>query len=163
MTAFDKFASAPSAPLGGRFLVVDDDAVARFIFSHWAAHWDLEGFYAADARVALGNPWHMRVNLAVIDYHLPDLNGLALIEELRNAARAAGHAPPRFALHSTDLDMREPARLAGVDFFLPKPLRTSDLYFALQCAGCRPEASPREAGDLSRFERQRIALTAAAF
>jgi CheY-like chemotaxis protein len=142
----------------GRVLVVDDDAIARLILTRWMEIWDLKSVFCADASSALGPIQSLPFQLAIIDYNLPEMNGLELIRRLRESCAHHGFAAPAFALHTTDFDRREDARREGVDYFLEKPLVSADLLLAIRQSGCRPRVSERESADVNHATQLRVSL-----
>lgn len=70
-----------------KILLVDDDAVTHFIIKRMADHaklnWEIKAFlHPADALWAL-NDERWQPQLAIIDHHLPEINGVSFVELLR--------------------------------------------------------------------------------
>jgi len=121
-------------------LVVDDNATNLRILEEMLASWHMspttmdrptaalaELERAADA----GEPYP----LAILDAVMPEIDGFALIDEIRRQARLADTA----IMLLTSVDRPEDAtrcRELGIAAYLRKPITQSELFNAmLQCAG----------------------------
>jgi GAF domain-containing protein/DNA-binding response OmpR family regulator len=131
---------------GKRLLVVDDNATNRRILTLQAAKWgmavrDCEAPAEALRILAAGG----RFDLAILDMHMPGMDGA----ELARAIRAAGHTLPLVLFSS--LGRREAGDASGMDLFaatLAKPLHQSQLFdtlVTLLAADAAPRAAPRSA------------------
>ncbi|MCP5249143.1 MAG: response regulator [Candidatus Accumulibacter sp.] len=125
---------------GLRVLVVDDNASNREILAHQLAGWSMTYSGAADARTALqrlreAEPCHF--DLAILDLHMPEIDGLALAKAIKRESRWA--ALPLIMLSSVSVASDHPDRqLAPIDCYLTKPVRQSDLYDAIATAMSAP-------------------------
>jgi len=109
---------------GKRILVVDDNATNRRILALQTAKWGMVVHDAASPQGALQVLAAHAFDLAIIDMHMPGMDGTELAQRMR----AAGHAMPLVLF--TSLGRRE----AGDTLFvatLAKPLRQSQLYDTL--------------------------------
>ena len=125
--------------VGRRILVVDDNATNRRILVLQAAKWGLHADDSESPVLALQMLEQNRYDLAIIDMHMPGMDGLMLAERLR----AAGHRLPLVLF--TSLGRREVGigeqGQAGHAHGLPlanlfaatlhKPLRQSQLFDTL--------------------------------
>ena len=137
---------------GTRALVVDDRAVNRRVLEEQLAGWRMRAGTAASAAEALEALRRAReeadpYEIALLDYQLPDRDGLSLAQELR--------ANPAFAgvvlLMLSSVGVRPAEDGAGpVDAWLVKPVRPSVLYNALvnavarRAGGRAPPTGPAE-------------------
>jgi signal transduction histidine kinase/DNA-binding response OmpR family regulator/HPt (histidine-containing phosphotransfer) domain-containing protein len=127
----------PDSPpdLAGRsVLVVDDNATNREIVVRRAESWGMRPVEAAspgEALTALGTG--LTVDLAVLDMHMPDMDGV----ELAEAIRAEGFSFPLVMLSSL-LQTHDGEGLFAAS--LTKPIRPSQLYDAVvgALAGLEP-------------------------
>ncbi len=134
-------------PRSPKVLVVEDDAVARLILARWFDRWEVSyDIFASPTEVMTRlsqNPYC----LALIDFHLPRMNGVELVREMRAAAKRYQYQPPTFAIHTTDTDARDSARMENIEWFLVKPVPHQRLASVLLQSGCAPsfrEDSPAE-------------------
>ena len=120
---------------GVHVLVVDDNHTNRVILDQTLAGWSVRSSACSGAREALAELSRAaaagdRYELAILDYHMPEMDGLDLARSIRDHP----------ALRSTKLILltssarRGDARVArgsGIDGFLTKPVKTSALYDCL--------------------------------
>ena len=129
-----------ATPAGGHLLVVEDDADAARVLREMLS---LEGFtadVASSARQALSLARGGAYDAALVDLHLPDADGIALIRALR--ARPETRALPVVVV-SGDLGQRSMARGRSLEVldWMEKPFdqaRVHDAVAALTRAGSRP-------------------------
>ncbi len=123
-------ASAPivGVDLAGRHvLVVDDNATNRRILDTLLLRWGMTAESTGSSREALG--WVSQgkpFDLAILDMHMPELDGIALATAIR--ASTAGAAVPIVILSS--LGMHDRANDA-ISAFLIKPVKPSALHDTL--------------------------------
>ena len=129
-----------------RVLVVDDNHTNRVILEQSLAGWSVqvracdggrEALREMARAVAVGDPYQ----LAILDYHMPEMDGL----ELARAIRADRLLRKTKLVLLTSSARRGDGRLArgiGIDAFLTKPVRTAALYDCLTAvlAGAHPAA-----------------------
>ena len=121
---------------GTRILIVDDHATNRFILNSQLASWGAETFCANSglAALALLNQQEQDrtpIDLAILDIHMPDMNGLMLADAIKS--NAAMRHVCLVALSS--IDSRPEGEGAGQGRFmawLRKPVRQSLLRDCLQ-------------------------------
>lgn len=114
---------------GSRVLVVDDNRTNRAILQRQLASWHMEPLMAASADEALHLLDHgCRVDLAILDMQMPDVDGVALARALR--LRPSTARVPLVLL--TSLGRTEAgADDAGFSGTLAKPVKPSVLYDTL--------------------------------
>jgi GAF domain-containing protein/CheY-like chemotaxis protein len=140
--AADLVAQAPVrlVDLSGRHvLVVDDNATNRRIMMKQIERWGMAGRDSGSPREALR--WvdgGERFDLAIVDLHMPELDGIALATALR--ASPAGASTSVVVLSSLGVHERASDAVAA---FLVKPVKPSALYDALATAlAGEPNAVP---------------------
>ncbi|GAC1531281.1 MAG: hypothetical protein NVS3B12_07020 [Acidimicrobiales bacterium] len=127
-------AASATALDGLRVLVVDDNATNRKILDQSLRSWRMrptcvEG--GPQALAALGAAAsESGIDVAILDYHMPDMDGLELAQTIKADRRIAA---TRLVLLTSsgrrgDANM---AKQAGIDAFLTKPVRQSALYDCL--------------------------------
>jgi signal transduction histidine kinase/CheY-like chemotaxis protein/signal transduction protein with GAF and PtsI domain len=130
------------APLQGkRILVVDDNATNRRILALQTAKWGMAVLDTEDPATALQMVGSERFDLAILDMHMPGIDGTALAARIREA----GHALPLVLFSS--LGRREAADSLFAAT-LSKPLHQSQLFDTLvsllgteAAAGTAPRAA----------------------
>ena len=125
----------PAALRGLRALVVDDNQTNRLILTELLSQWGMAPEQAASGNEALkllASESHGSApfRLALIDADMPEMDGFALAERVKNTAEAS--ALSMFMLSSTmqagDIARSREAGLAG---FLTKPVQPSELLDAI--------------------------------
>lgn len=140
--------AAPSPVLadlrGVRVLVVDDNAINRRVLGEMLSGWDAIPT-AADSPAAglsaFGDAAESsrRFEVVVLDFNMPDMDGLELCRQLRN--QPGGADVPVLLLSSSSNERIQDLKDAGVTLALPKPVKRATLYKALtQLLGGRDAA-----------------------
>ena len=111
---------------GKRVLIVDDNASNRLLLKLQTERWGMRARDTNSPAVALewivqGDPF----DVALLDYQMPEMDGIALAREIR-AVRGA-HAPVLMLLSSTGQSLASAHADAGFAAGLSKPLRLSHL------------------------------------
>jgi CheY-like chemotaxis protein len=150
-TANLEVAPAPGAagrarlPEGLRVLVVDDSGMNRAILAAYLGSRELRCELAGSGREALaalreavreGDP----MELVVLDFHMPEMNGLELATAIRGDASLRG---TRLVMLTSTGDNRSAAREAGIEHYLTKPVRRARLLEAVaEAMGTETAAVP---------------------
>ncbi len=132
-----KVRSAPSrtALQGVRVLVVDDNKTNRVILEQNLKVWGARSESFSGAREALAGLRHAvaagdAFQLAVLDYQMPEMDGIGLARALRSDPALDDVRLVLLTSSARPGDTRA-AQEAGIRAFLTKPARTSDLYDCL--------------------------------
>ncbi|MEG4026175.1 response regulator [Microcoleus sp. S13C4] len=117
---------------GKRVLIVDDNATNRRILTLQAQSWGMVARASASARLALD--WLAAkegFDLAVLDMQMPEMDGLALAEQIRRYPDC--EKLPLVMLTSIGRQEINPPTMQEMDFaaFLNKPIKQSQLYNVL--------------------------------
>ncbi|MFH1568574.1 MAG: response regulator [Gemmatimonadota bacterium] len=112
-----------------RILVVDDTPANREILEHQAASWHMQPVAVSSGPEALallerGEPF----DLAILDLHMPGMDGLALAERIR---QLRGDAELPLILLSSLSHLPGDGREALFSALLTKPIKASQLYNSL--------------------------------
>jgi PAS domain S-box-containing protein len=122
----------PVALHGARIICVDDNTINREIVKRQVEAWHLECDVASNAAEALsmlkkaageGRPYE----LAIIDYLMPGMNGVELIQIMRELKEIAHTQVIILSSMGSTFSAQELSNL-GVAVSLPKPLRQGKLY-----------------------------------
>ncbi len=143
-------AAAPAAALDpappARILVVDDEYGVR---SAVRTILELEGYDvqdAADGAKAMAFVNAGDWDIALLDYRLPDTDGLTLHKEI---AATGKQVMTCMITAYADIDLACAATFQGIDFFLPKPFMPDDLLSVIETLVKRKQA---------RAEQERLRL-----
>lgn len=117
-------------PTFKKALIVDDQVsmceMGRFLLNSW----DIDTVSAASPREALKVVAEDDFDLFILDYVLPEMDGLELAQKIRESDRARGARIILLtAFHEAGLG--EKAISSGCDAYLTKPLRQQQLYDCL--------------------------------
>jgi len=83
-------------------------------------------------------------SLLLLDLHMPGMDGFGVIRALRQSElRSGGHLPVIALTARSRREDRERCLAAGMDGFLPKPLRSSALWQAMEPFTTLPQAAKR--------------------
>ncbi|MCE0534968.1 response regulator [Kineosporia rhizophila] len=115
-------------------LVVDDNEVNRLVMTTQLTRWGMRPVAAGSADEALDMLTHRSApaggyDLAVVDMHMPDKDGITLIEQIRRVPALAG-LPVVLVSSGAEVD-ENTAAAHGIAARLTKPVRQSDLFGAL--------------------------------
>lgn len=148
---------------GLRGLIIDDDmntcqsAAAMLRQIGMRSEWCMHGKEAV-ARTEEAIRIHDRFQVYIIDWLMPDMNG---IEIARRVRKIAGDEVPIILLSAYDwTDIEKEAREAGITDFISKPMFLSDLYDKLSraCSDETPEPMPEDAEKKAAGEGKRLLL-----
>jgi signal transduction histidine kinase/CheY-like chemotaxis protein len=139
--------AAPAAPAGEevpsqpaqadatRILVAEDNPVNQMVVESLLAKKGYSVTLAADGKEAVDWMGRDRFDLVLMDVQMPNMDGLEASIAIRELERTGDRRVPILALtaHATKGD-REKCLAAGMDGYLAKPVRSKDLYDAIEAA-----------------------------
>jgi signal transduction histidine kinase/DNA-binding response OmpR family regulator len=112
-------------------LVIDDNFNNRTILEHTLLHWGIKftGVESGYAGVELLNQKN-KFDLIIVDYHMPEINGMDTIKLIREKLDATDYDQPIMMLHSSsdDISLYDLAKSLRVKFMLTKPIKQDELY-----------------------------------
>jgi CheY-like chemotaxis protein len=115
-------------------LVIDDNLNNRTILEHTLLHWGINftGVESGYTGLELLNQ-NNKFDLIIVDYHMPEMNGMDTIKLIREKLDATNFDQPIMMLHSSsdDISLYELAKLHRVRFMLTKPIKQDELYHYL--------------------------------
>jgi two-component system, sensor histidine kinase and response regulator len=136
-----------------RILVAEDNDFNRELLEHLLGRRGHSVAVATDGREALSMLSREAFDLMQVDIHMPELDGLEVVRRVRDEERSAGPSVrlPVIALTATStLGDRELCLAAGMDDYLTKPLRTVELWAAIdRVLRDRPPGTPNSPSLLS--------------
>ncbi len=118
-----------------RVLVIDDSRAMRAILRQMLGGSGFEVAEAADGREGLRRLRELGVpDLVVVDWNMPEMDGLAFVKELRaDAAHAA--VPVLMVTTETEMARMAEALEAGASEYVMKPFSREDLLSKLDLLG----------------------------
>jgi PAS domain S-box-containing protein len=131
---------------GLQALIVDDNATNRSILTENLKTWGMNPVSASSGPEALAVLRAAAKNgesfdVAILDFHMPDMDGLQLARAIRDDASIKDTRLLLLTSSGKRGDARE-ARQVGIEAYLTKPVRTSSLYDCLaMVTGMEPEAN----------------------
>ena len=149
-----------------RILLAEDNPVNRDVALSMLENLGCRADVAADGHEVLAAIKREAYDLVLMDCQMPRMDGFTATEEIRSREREGGRRIPIVALTASAMEEdRDRCLAAGMDDFLPKPLRVEALRDALDrwfapAAGIRQGGgsghAPKEEGDAS-IDRKAIA------
>ena len=125
-----------SAPAALRMLVAEDNAVNRQLAVALLAKLGYEADVVENGREALDALERVTYDVVLMDVQMPELDGLEATRRIRERFRST-HGPTIIAMTANAMEGdREECLAAGMDDYLPKPIRLEELSRVL--ARCRP-------------------------
>ena len=111
-----------------RILVVEDDENARTLLEHILYDGGYEPLLAADGTEALDVLDRKYVDLILLDLKMPNMDGYALIEQLR---RAGSELPVLVLTASQSMADKKRGFVLGADDYLTKPIDDEELLLRI--------------------------------
>lgn len=111
-----------------RVLIVDDNHDFRVLIREVLEASGYEVISAADATTAITHLFHSQPDLVLIDYDMPQVNGLEMLSHLSGMKKSWQKLPPLIMMtgHS-QLELVQKSAEIGVVDFIVKPVRTATL------------------------------------
>ena len=128
-------------------LVIDDDPrVARSVRRLLQDHPEVEVLVAEDGASGLRQAAIHAPDLALVDWMLPDMDGLDVVREMKRWPRSLQPRTVVTMTGSSAKPLQEPARALGMGRVLQKPLRSEDLQRVMGSAlkGKAPAIAARD-------------------
>lgn len=136
----------PSAATGprARVLVAEDHAVNQLLTTTLLQRWGHEVCLAADGAQAVTLHAERHFDIVLMDVHMPGMSGLDATRRMRQHEQQSGRPrTPIIALTASAMeDDRRLGLDAGMDDYLTKPLRATELLRALQRHLSQGHATP---------------------
>jgi PAS domain S-box-containing protein len=144
----------PASLSGRRVLVVDDNATNRYVLREMLSAWGCVTEEAADgweglARLRAAAEGARSYDLALVDFQMPEMDGMALARQVGSDPRIAG--VPLVLLTSIP-QHAETGGIGGFAACLAKPIRQAVLLETLVAVVSRRETGTRD--NVTRFRRR---------
>lgn len=129
-----------------RVLVIDDNSNNRMILEHTFKHWGID-FVGCDGGLAAIEVLNTaeRFDLIIVDYHMPDIDGIETIRRVRQDSRFSPEKQAVIMLHSSsdDIAIHDAARDLNIQFSLTKPVKSDELHRLLKNIEFQPEVDTK--------------------
>jgi CheY-like chemotaxis protein len=112
-----------------KVLLAEDNPVNQVVAARLLERRGHQVTVAANGREAVAAAERESFDLVLMDVQMPEMDGLEATATIREAETGTGRHLPIFAMtaHAMKGD-EERCRMAGMDGYLPKPIRPADLY-----------------------------------
>ncbi|NEV60779.1 ATP-binding protein [Thiorhodococcus minor] len=114
-----------------RVLVAEDNEIAAKVLTSFLTRLGVEHTRFRDGEAALGAALEGDYQLALVDIHMPQLDGVGFAQRMRGA-QGARRLPIVALTANASEDERQRCLAAGMDDFLSKPVRPAELHRVLQ-------------------------------
>jgi DNA-binding response OmpR family regulator len=112
-----------------KVLIADDEEILRMLICDSLEDLELELDTAEDGAAALQLIVSNRYDLIILDYMMPQLTGIDVLNRMDDAVK---HSSAILMLTAkTQESDRQAAKEAGVQYFIPKPFSPTDLVAAV--------------------------------
>lgn len=113
-----------------RVLIVDDNDSNRKLLLEYLKYWGMEGKETDNGISALRLLEEETFDLMIIDYHMPYVDGLGVIQMIRERMHVLPQTMPLILLHSSteDVYIKKKSKELGVRYIMVKPVSGDRLY-----------------------------------
>lgn len=132
-------------------LVIDDNTSNRQILEQQFKFWNIpfvgvDSGYRGVELLQNGDDF----DLIIVDYHMPDMDGLETVKQIREHLITKKANQPIIILHSSsdDLSLHEKAKALNVRFLLAKPVKKDELYYYLNSVLSDNDYEPKSITEL---------------
>jgi len=142
--------AAAALPARGRrlrVLVADDTPSNQMLLAALLDRLGFKADAAADGREAVAAVMRQPYGFVLMDVMMPEMNGLEASQEIRRLEAGRTRTPIAAMTAADSEDVEARARAAGMDDFLPKPVRSAVLRAALE--RWTAALNPAQAQDMS--------------
>lgn len=113
-------------------LLVDDNPDIQTVISISLEHFGYSVACASSGKEALSAYSACQPQIAIIDYRLPDTNGIVVGKQIRQQEKGSQRMKMILFSGSDDREVRQQADAAGFDAYIVKPIRINKLREQLQ-------------------------------
>jgi CheY-like chemotaxis protein len=112
-----------------KILLVDDEPDYLKIIESRILHWGYDVIKAGNGKEALESVRNKNPDVIILDYMMPDMDGVAVLEEIRKLNQ---DVPVIMLTAYPDVRSLKGARELGISAFIPKLSIYSDIQFSLK-------------------------------
>jgi CheY-like chemotaxis protein len=135
-----------ASPTPGRLLIVEDNAINQAVAKGIAAKLGFECDVAGNGLEALEALALRRYDAVLMDCEMPEMDGYEATAEIRRGPAPTNSVPIIAMTASALVEDRDRCLAAGMDDYLPKPIKTDDLDAVLR--RILPAARPHPSGSV---------------
>jgi CheY-like chemotaxis protein len=130
----------PCAGASRRILLAEDNPINQVVAMRMVEKRGHRVTVAANGREAVVAVGREPFDLVLMDVQMPEMDGFEATARIREAEEGTGRHLPIFAMtaHAMKGDA-ERCRAAGMDGYLPKPIRPADLYALIESCPLTPD------------------------
>ena len=113
-----------------KVLVIDDNQRNRLILEHNFEHWGIEFKGCDNALEGLQLLKNETFDLLIVDYHIPDIDGIQTVRMIREKIVKPEESMPAIMLYSSSdgQKLRDDCRALGIKYSLVKPVKSDELF-----------------------------------
>lgn len=140
--------------VGLRILLAEDTEINQQLAIHLLESHGHAVVVAENGREAVEALEHRQFDLVLMDVQMPEMDGFDATASIREKERATGAHIPIIAMtaHAMKGD-RERCLAAGMDSYVPKPIRPKELFQAIDEVVLGSAASPKTTGEESTISQ----------
>jgi len=113
-----------------KILIADDEQILRMLIADTLEDLDVQLDFAEDGKIALEKLTRTEYDLLLLDYMMPELSGMEVLERLPNDLKA--RMPILMLTAKAQESDRVKAMEAGVKSFIPKPFSPLELLHIVE-------------------------------
>jgi len=114
---------------GISILIVDDNAVNRMVLEQLLSRWKADYKSAENGEIALEIFRESKIDIVLLDLHMPIMNGFETVQEIRHMTEAHKRAVPIIAISADAFDETKKKVLnGGFNDFMSKPFQPNVLF-----------------------------------
>jgi two-component system sensor histidine kinase RpfC len=137
-----------------KILVAEDNATNQQIIKQLLEKAGHEVVIASDGEEALDLYEATAAELAILDFNMPERNGLEVTKAIRAMEATGVHLPIMILSASVTTEARDRARRAGADEFVGKPYDAAELLHTIDRMARRARSMQRGVGQREEGKRQ---------
>lgn len=144
----------PTATARACIVLIDDNQVNLTLLRHLLGRdSNVDTVSFLNPREGLNHCFHNEVDLVLVDYMMPEMSGIEVIEQLR-ASEATSEIPILMITANDQRDIRHAALEAGATDFLTKPIDNKELFARVRNMLKLHAATKREADRANWLDRE---------
>jgi len=142
-------------------LIVDDNKTNRIILQDMLQLKEINSDIAVNGLDALEKIQSKNYDVIIMDYHMPSMDGIDVIRQIRKTYSADSNRQPILLLHSSsdDEQLHKVCKELDVQLKILKPIKINDLFMALNRVKVVKTDSIKSSADLSIKQSEIISVS----